>query len=328
MEKARRDKEKACEKACEKALSLDYPGIKKYFQHMKIEGKSGETIKDTIFKIVAFLNYTNNKIDKESLYDYLLSVKTKIRNGEEVSTSSSYQRCVFFALKGYIDFLYNDGIIEKNIMDGLKPPRYTDLPKIQASRKFLTKEDLKTMIEYLDDELFLLYEEQPKYYFTLRLKTILLFLINTGMRAEALCEIRVNDIENVDDGIYIKVIDKRNKAHRYKLNDNSIVALNKYIKYKKKYMNITSGYLFCSKKGTRIQVRDLSTQLKKLGEKVGIEGITAHKIRAAFCTILYEETKDLLFVQKAVGHNSLRTTMRYIASDKKEKEKASEIMNF
>jgi len=324
----RAEREKYIENIIKKNSFYDYPYIKEYHKQLKIEGKTSATIYEMLYKVVNYLKFCNSEINKSTLYDYLLSTRTKIKNGEEVPTSSSYQREVFFILKRFFDYLYNNKEIEENCFVGLKPPRYTDLQRIQAERKNLTKDDLKSMIKILDKDLRVLYEEKPKYYFTLRLKTMLLFLINTGMRAEALCEIKIEDIECADDSIFIKVIDKRNKTHKYKLNSNSIIALDKLMTYKKEYLNIKNGYLFCSKKGTRLQVKELSKQLKRLGEKAGIEGITAHKIRAAFCTILYEETKDLLFVQKAVGHNSLRTTMRYIASDKKEKEKASEIMNF
>ena len=54
--------------------------------------------------------------------------------------------------------------------------------------------------------------------------------------------------------------------------------------------------------------------------------LSPHKLRAAYCTILYSKTKDIDFVRKAVGHSSITTTQRYIVDDGSTKKKSADIM--
>ena len=57
------------------------------------------------------------------------------------------------------------------------------------------------------------------------------------------------------------------------------------------------------------------------------KGISPHKIRAGFCSILYEQTGDIEFVRDAVGHASVTTTQRYVVKDDTARLKAASIMN-
>ena len=56
--------------------------------------------------------------------------------------------------------------------------------------------------------------------------------------------------------------------------------------------------------------------------------VSPHKIRAGVASILYEETKDIEFVRRAIGHTNVATTQRYIRTENKEREKASKLLEF
>lgn len=53
---------------------------------------------------------------------------------------------------------------------------------------------------------------------------------------------------------------------------------------------------------------------RMLSEALGDEG-TAHMLRHRFATVAYRRTRDLSSVQAVLGHQSLTTTQRYIATD-------------
>ena len=56
-------------------------------------------------------------------------------------------------------------------------------------------------------------------------------------------------------------------------------------------------------------------QRKRLAAKLGnerLERITFHTLRHWHATKIYHETKDILFVQRRLGHKSLTNTMKYI----------------
>ena len=54
--------------------------------------------------------------------------------------------------------------------------------------------------------------------------------------------------------------------------------------------------------------------------------LSPHKLRAGLCSILYDETHDIEFVRRAIGHSNVATTSRYIHTNEDEKQKASNIM--
>ena len=88
--------------------------------------------------------------------------------------------------------------------------------------------------------------------------------------------------------------------------------------------------------GQKIDALFISNQKKRVSpkcvvrivEKYSLEGlgysVSPHKLRAAFCTILYNDTKDVEFVRRAVGHTCIETTLRYIADDDSARQEAAD----
>ena len=83
----------------------------------------------------------------------------------------------------------------------------------------------------------------------------------------------------------------------------------------------------------------ISNRRKRIGEKTlvaivekySLEGlgykISPHKLRESFCSILYEKTKDIEFVRRAVGHSCIETTQRYIVDDDTAKDESASIID-
>ena len=95
---------------------------------------------------------------------------------------------------------------------------------------------------------------------------------------------------------------------------------------KEKLSNHHTDALFISNQRKRIGINAVVSIVKKYSlEGLGYE-ITPHKLRAAFCTILYEKTGDIEFVRRAVGHSCIETTQRYIVDDDSAKDEAASIM--
>lgn len=82
--------------------------------------------------------------------------------------------------------------------------------------------------------------------------------------------------------------------------------------------------LFISNQKKRVSVKCIV----RIVERYSLEGlgysISPHKLRAAFCTILYNDTKDVEFVRRAVGHTCIETTLRYIADDDSARQEAAD----
>ena len=156
-------------------------------------------------------------------------------------------------------------------------------------------------------------------------KAILVLLAMTGMRRTALTEINMDDLDFYKGTI--TVIDKRHKTHVYKMNETIRVALEDWIAVREEKLNgIRTDALFISNRRSRLHENNVDTIVKKYSyESLGYE-ISPHKLRAAFCTILYDRTRDIEFVRRAVGHSNIETTQRYIVDDDTARDEAADIM--
>ena len=75
-----------------------------------------------------------------------------------------------------------------------------------------------------------------------------------------------------------------------------------------------SVWLFPTRHGGQLSTRYVRQMVKRVARKAGVsevERVSPHALRHSFATDLYAETKNILLVQKALGHSDLSTTMIY-----------------
>ena len=122
-----------------------------------------------------------------------------------------------------------------------------------------------------------------------------------------------------------RVIDKRHKTHVYKMNRAIREALENWIADREEKLDGQKmDALFISNQKKRVSIKCVVNIVKRYSlEGLGYS-VSPHKLRAAFCTILYNDTRDVEFVRRAVGHTCIETTLRYIADDDSAREEAAE----
>lgn len=97
--------------------------------------------------------------------------------------------------------------------------------------------------------------------------------------------------------------------------------LNSYCRNKPK-----SAYAFEShKKGNHITQQSYSAILTKVGKDLGLKDISGHSLRKTYATRLYNYTRDLEFVRKALNHKSVETTKLYLGIEDEIKDNSSMI---
>ena len=145
--------------------------------------------------------------------------------------------------------------------------------------------------------------------------SIFLFL-DTGLRVSELASINVKDL-SLDDYSVVVQRKGRNKIQMIYYSDESAEYITDYLNERKARRLIYHGDdpLFISNRGTRISVREIQLMLKKyvaaaLPEKA--QSISPHKLRSSFAMEFYRSTdKDILTLQKRMGHKSIMTTNIY-----------------
>lgn len=169
------------------------------------------------------------------------------------------------------------------------------------------KRDILNVRDYLREE------KEEKYYILFMLG------ISTGYRTGDLLDLTVRDIKAAIKRKRLDIIEgkrrnnpntKNKSPRKAPLHKDMIKLLDGYIIGKKDY-----EFLFRSRNGKNkaLSVQQVSNTLKEAGEYFGLYDITGHSMRKTYAYNMYmDNNKDIVKVQRALGHYSVTDTVRYL----------------
>lgn len=313
------------QKKTEKHLS-DMPDfVISWYMNLKASRKTAATCYDFVCKVSNYIRFINrdtkkvkpSDITEKSVTEFFLSIQTKSVDGATEFTSDSYQGCVWTCLNNFLEYLKEHELINKNYIQMIDRPKNKDLDRINEHRVLLTEDNFREILMRVDDEMNVCKRNRDR--------AIIMIFMTTGMRKTALINIMNEDI-NFDNST-LTIIDKGNKQHVYILNDETINAINEWLDVRYKYeKKKKDGHLFLSNRGEMMGARTVGDLVEKYTKAALGKPLSPHKLRAGYCSILYNKTHDAEFVRRAVGHSNVATTQRYIVTKGDERKKASEIM--
>jgi len=318
----REERELQLEKKIETVINQNknMPYLIGYYHYLNDMAKS--SIYTYIKYVVNFMKWCNKKNVKDITMDdytgYLFSLKR---------TTSAYQIAVYSALKKFSAYLKANGT---NISDGMqyvKRPKAIESQKTKDRREkaYLKEGEIEQYISNVKKGSRKKYKNNPTW--QSRDTLIVLLFLNTGMRASALCAVNVEDINFDEQELY--VTDKGSKVIKYYLPDALMPYLTDWIEKRAIFLNgVEEDALFISNRKDRMQYITLYHIIRQYASDIEGKIISPHKLRATYGTTLYEETHDIVFVQKAMNHNSSHTTELYIrGKNDSSKVKAAGIMS-
>jgi integrase len=76
--------------------------------------------------------------------------------------------------------------------------------------------------------------------------------------------------------------------------------------------------------------RRINKHMKKIGDKLGISGISTYTARHSFASVLKRRGANIAYISDSLGHSDLKTTENYLASFEKEEriKNAALLTNF
>lgn len=274
-----------------------YLQVQEYLEYLKYQKNySSYTIENYEQDILEFLEY----VDREGL-DYQSVVYSDLRfflmhlKEEKKDKNSSIDRKLS-SLRGFYQYLANEGIVSSNVFTLLsgpkkekKLPRYFEYNELEA---LFDACDLSTSLGQRD-------------------RLILEMLYATGVRVGELVSIKVSDINQSSRTILI--LGKGNKERIVPYGEYCDEILKMYLKDGYLSLNTkNSSYLFLNYHGGQLTERGVRYLLEEIIKRTSIQkNISPHMIRHSFATHLLNQGCDLMTVQKLLGHESIKATQIY-----------------
>lgn len=232
-----------------------------------------------------------NGITTEVLSSYIVYL------GENHFAAATISRNVA-SIKAFFHYLYKEGIVEKDVSDGLKAPKIEKkMPEI------LTTEEVIWLLEQPKGD-------TPK---EIRDKAMLELLYATGIRVMELITLKVSDV-NMQMGFIICRDGSKERVIPF-----GAAAKRAMIQYLEKARNVMlldlhSDILFVNCSGQPMSRQGFWKLIKYYAKKAGIvTDITPHTLRHSFAAHLVENGADLRSVQEMLGHSDISTTQVYAA---------------
>lgn len=139
-------------------------------------------------------------------------------------------------------------------------------------------------------------------------------LLSTGIRLAELVGLDIADVDLERKRLSVRV--KGGHQEERFIPSDLVKILRTYIRERRR-LDSDSDALFLSGRKERLCARAVEYRFSQWLTWAGIsrEGLTVHSTRHTFGTRLYRRTKDLVLVQKAMGHRTIAATRVYVHDD-------------
>ena len=239
-------------------------------------------------------NYGLNRTPPENISRQILrSFLAQLKRQKYAATSLNRK---IACLKSFFKFLFIHKHIHSNPAAGLYSLRTEKkIPFI------LNYEQIKKAISLIDTTTIL----------GSRDRAILELFYGTGMRLSELANLRMDDIDLVNN--VIKVFGKGSKERLVPIGEMAKQAITNYLKKRddQTQKSKKSDAVLLNQFGNKLSIRGIQRRVARYLQFVSSDGTHPHSLRHAFATHLLDEGADLIAVKELLGHESLSTTQIY-----------------
>lgn len=139
---------------------------------------------------------------------------------------------------------------------------------------------------------------------------MLMLAYSAGLRVSEVVRIKTRHI----DSVRMCLLVEQAKGKKDRMVSLSPVLLVMLREYWKQYQPPRHGYLFEGQwKGSPYSTRSLQLILQAAKERAGIvKPGSIHALRHSFATHLLDKGADVVMIMKLLGHNDIKTTLRYL----------------
>lgn len=244
-----------------------------------------------IEQLVSFLKKNKNKtmaheVTKADIEDFLRYL------AENSYTKKTISRKIN-AIKTFFKYLLDSGEIQSD------PAQLITHPKLeQSAPRILSKIEYRALRDTVKDDV--------------RTRAIVEILLQTGLRVSELAAIKVSHItfgQNGEQGTLEVPGTQSIPGRTIPLNEAVQDAIREYLKIRPKS---ETDYLFITKNGKPLLIRNIRATLTRYFKQIGLEDVTVNDLRHTFVAEHLKRGASVLLVSKIAGHKRLTTTENYL----------------
>ena len=190
--------------------------------------------------------------------------------------------------------------LEKERMISANPAR--ELSLIKAKKEVIetfTRDQIRDLLRQPDQNTFTGFRDY----------TIILVMLETGVRARELCGMRVADVRWEDSQIRVD-----GKGYKERLVPIQATVKRQLRKYLAVRGDVSSDGLFVTVDNKPITIRQLQNRIAKYGRMANIKGVrcSPHTVRHTFAKMAVQNGADVFALQAVLGHTSLEMVRNYV----------------
>jgi site-specific recombinase XerD len=205
--------------------------------------------------------------------------------------------CYLRSIRNFFSWLVSENIITINPFDQVKIPR----PPRKVIPTF-SNYQIQQLLSVIDASTADGYRDY----------TIILTLLDTGLRVSEMCSLRLSDLR-LEDGM-LKVLGKGNKERLIPIGKHVQRLLWRYIsRYRPEPALPNSDLLFLTMDGRPLTKDRVDKIMTYYGRKAGLAGVrcSPHTLRHTAAVSFLRNGGDVFSLQRMLGHASLEMTRRY-----------------
>lgn len=254
-----------------------------------------------------------NKFQAHMESDYLMSDITSTHVALFLGAHSDLSKKTVLnyhtGLSAFWRWCMDEQIVEDNIVRRIRPPK----PELRVIQPY-TFEEIKLMLASLErTRRYTRTGQGLQDRATLepdRARAIILFLCDTGVRAEELCSLKIGHVDK--RLMRAKVFGKGAKDRYVSFSARTAQALWRYLATRENAKD--SDYLFAVRDSARPLSRSrLLKMLVAIGERAGVKNVNVHRFRHLFAIQYLRNRGDAYTLQRLLGHSTLDMVKRYLA---------------
>ena len=273
--------------------------LKKYLEYCEFRKElDWNTLKAYKIDLTQFFEFVKlDLLNRNNIEDYITNLHKKYKQ-------KTIKRKIA-SVKAFYNYLEEREVIDSNPFKKVK----VKFKETKTLPKIIPREEIEQLLNCI-------YKQENKnieknYTYWLRDIAVIETLFATGARVYEISNIREDSID-LNSGL-IKIMGKGGKERYIQIAVPEILSILKKYHLQNIEAIKKSGYFFVNNRGRRYSEQSIRLMIKKYTKLAGIErNITPHMFRHSFATYLIEEEVDISYVQKLLGHSSIKTTQIYI----------------